>query len=111
MSETDKPSAITEITMDEIKRRYRAAFPRGHWFDPDTMRFFESKLPRKGFEGPGGVFFVSSEKNCFDDYTRVFTVRQLSSRGIDTIGEKSTDKEAQDTRAFYYAINGPPKEK
>ena len=33
-----------------------------HWFEPDTMRFFRSRVGSTIYEGPGGVFFVSSEQ-------------------------------------------------
>ena len=35
---------------------------RQHWFSPDTMRFFNSKVLNGTRQGPCGVFFVTSEK-------------------------------------------------
>lgn len=35
---------------------------KGHWFDRDTMRFFRSRIPEYAVEGPGGIYFHSSER-------------------------------------------------
>jgi hypothetical protein len=44
-----------------------------HFFDLDTMRFFASKVESKLFSN--GTF-ITSEKKCFEDNTRVFAIRQ-----------------------------------
>lgn len=57
-----------------------------HWFDDDTMKFFGTKLPQYGYHGPGGTYFVTSEKPPHG--TRMYSVRQLVGPGdLDTIGE------------------------
>jgi hypothetical protein len=33
-----------------------------HFFDPGAMRFFRSRVSEKVYSGPGGVFFVTSER-------------------------------------------------
>lgn len=87
----DTVTDVLEIDMTEIERRY-APGPGRHWFDPDTMRFFRSRLPKTGFEGPGGVYFVSSELPAGGSgYTvrgrRAYKVRRLTGPGkIDTVG-------------------------
>lgn len=48
------------LTIEEIKRRNTEAGL--HYFDPDTMRFFKSRVSSTVYQGPGGVFFVTSEK-------------------------------------------------
>lgn len=48
---------------------------RGHFFSADTMRFFASRVLDGVYQGPGGVYFVTSEKRSFSDYTRVYHVR------------------------------------
>ena len=41
--------------MTAIKKRHQ-----GHWFDPGSLRFFNSKFPRRGvYPVPGGAFFIS----------------------------------------------------
>jgi hypothetical protein len=57
----------------------RAANKRAgqHFFDPGTMRFFRSRTINYVYEGPGGVFFVTSESNGSDGNPRLFTVRRF----------------------------------
>ena len=71
--------------MDEIRKEYGTG-PGFHWFDPDTMRFFRTRLPRHGYRGPGGTYFVSSEQGPL--MPREYTVRRLVGLGrIETVGE------------------------
>lgn len=44
-----------------------------HFFNLDTMRFFASKVESKLFSN--GTF-ITSEKRCFEDNTRVFAIRK-----------------------------------
>ena len=44
-----------------------------HFFSPDTMRFFKSRVLDEVYQGPGGFYFVTSEKR--DDEPRHYTVR------------------------------------
>lgn len=77
------------IPMAEIKRRYN---PEGlqdgfHWFDKDTMRFFATKLPAYGYEGDGGILFITSEQLAPNE-PRKWSVRQLVKPGhINTAGD------------------------
>jgi hypothetical protein len=70
--------------INDIKRHYS-----GHWFSPDSMRFFRSRLCRDVWEGPGGVFFVSSECGPSPDSVRKWTVRAYDpvKRSISTVGD------------------------
>ena len=59
-----------------------------HWFDRDTLRFFRSRILRTVYQGPGGVYFVSSEQ--FDDASgRYYTVRRFdpTDGSVETFGE------------------------
>ena len=81
MTKTD-----TRWTIEAI----RAANARegGHWFEPDTLRFFRSKILRTVYQGPGGIYFVSSEQ--FDDASgRYYTVRRFdpTDGSVETFGE------------------------
>ena len=54
-----------------------------HWFSPSTMRFFKSRIIT-------GIlydrYFITSEKACFEDETRVFKVRIANDNGsVDTV--------------------------
>ncbi len=51
-----------------------------HFFDPSTLRFFRSRVHPQVYQGPGGVYFVTSEqfvssKGWADK--REFTIRQF----------------------------------
>ncbi len=51
------------------------------------MRFFHSRVGEYGYQGPGGVYFVSSERFS-RDYPRLYTVRRQDPDGsIETVGE------------------------
>lgn len=49
------------------------------WFSPDTMKFFASRVLSNVYNGPNGVFFVTSEKRGFDQAVsgRGYTVRKF----------------------------------
>ena len=55
--------------------RHANAAAGQHFFDPGTMRFFASRVLGSVYDGPGGVYFVTSEKG--PDGVRRFTVRQF----------------------------------
>jgi hypothetical protein len=69
-------------TIRDIKAANKAA--NHHWFEPDTMRFFNSRICRKVL---AGGFFVTSER--YDCNTpRRYTVRLCLENGhIETIGD------------------------
>lgn len=51
-----------------------------HFFDSDTKRFFRSKILPTAYQGPGGIFFVTSEQFVASDGTkaaRQYTVRRF----------------------------------
>lgn len=76
MSET---TTTTPRRYESIEEIIEANESIGHcWFSPDTKSFFRSKVYPEIY---GGRFFVSSEKTCFDDLTRVYTVREVNDRG------------------------------
>ena len=65
-------------TMNEIRK---ANIDAGHfWFSPDTMGFFRSQVEDTVYQGPGGVFFISSEQFVPSDGSvcpRRYTVRSF----------------------------------
>ena len=66
----------------DIRAANRAAGQ--HWFDPDTLRFFASRVGETIY---GGRYFLSSEKSGFDDPTRVWSVREATPDArIETVG-------------------------
>ena len=79
--------------MAEIKARHQAT--GGHWFDPDTLRFFSSRFSRTVYPVDGGALFISSEQNrpvlISTGWTqggpRLYSIRFCSDEGkIETIG-------------------------
>jgi hypothetical protein len=68
-----------------IKQRHT-----GHWFSPDTLRFFRSRVAQGGYVTPDGarVYFVSSEQFDYNS-PRLYTVRvqDRQTGAIDTLGE------------------------
>jgi hypothetical protein len=76
-------------TIPRIKAANRAA--GFHWFDEDTLAFFDSRVEDAVYEGPGGVFFVSSEQfhgSDGDSGPRRWTVRRFDpeTADIETVG-------------------------
>lgn len=63
---------------EQLRCQY-IALSSGHFFDKDTMRFFRSRLLShyKRIDD-FTAYFVTSEKRCFADFTRVFTVRKAT---------------------------------
>ncbi len=60
------------MTITEIKKANKGT--GGHWFDPDTMRFFGSRILPTVY---GGTVFITSEYTGFDRTGRAYTVRQF----------------------------------
>lgn len=75
----------TEYTINDIKSQVRAS--GSHWFDPGAMRSFGTRVSEIVYQGPGGVFFVTSEKPPHDK--RKYNVRQFDpeTNNISTHGE------------------------
>ena len=82
---------MTYFTIQDIKNANRAA--GHHFFSPDTMRFFGSRILRGVI---GGKYFITSEQREYDTPRR-YTVRVCDDRGhIDTVGDfHSYDTPAQ----------------
>jgi hypothetical protein len=72
-------------TLDQVKR---AAIGAGsHWFDTDSMRYFNSRLGQTVYPIPGGALFISSERFDYNS-PRAYSVRSCTWNGcIDTVGE------------------------
>ncbi len=75
-------------TMAAIKAAHRQT--SGHFFDADAMRFFDSRVLPKVYEGPGGVYFVTSEQfhGSTGSLPRKYTVRRFdpATSDVDTEG-------------------------
>lgn len=72
-------------TINEIKERSQQA--GNHFFDKETMEFFDSRIGRSVF---GGRYFITSEQFHHSDgsHPRKWTVREAHDNGdITTVGE------------------------
>ena len=78
---------MTYATIAEVRAANAAA--GFHWFEPDTIRFFRSKIGGRVY---GGRYFISSEQyhdRCSEGYCRrKYTVREACENGdVSTVGE------------------------
>lgn len=74
---------MKDLTMEDVKRNNKESGQ--HFFDPDTMKFFRSKVESGLLKQK---YFVTSE--CAgDDHPRLYTVRKYDPKEYDirTIGE------------------------
>lgn len=75
------------MTITDIKTANKQA--GYHFFERSTMRFFDSKVERMVYEGPGGVYFITSEQfHGSDGYSapRKWTIRKFEENGdINTV--------------------------
>lgn len=88
---------MTNIT--EIKRSNKAA--GRHWFSKGALDFFNSRVYPRVYEGPGGIFFVSSEEfDASAGYPRRFSVNAFSpeSGSIGTVGKFQAHQTLEDAR-------------
>lgn len=78
------------LTMDDIET---ANLDAGmYFFEGATKRFFQSRIGRHVYQGPGGYYFVTSERFRGSDgrqHPRRFTVRRFdpATADIATVGE------------------------
>jgi hypothetical protein len=77
------------IGIQTIENEYYKLNPTGHWFSPNTMRFFKSKLADYGYLKGDSAFFISSEKGPFSTDKRRYSVREFNrvTGDIKTVGE------------------------
>jgi hypothetical protein len=89
-------------TLDDIKAANRAAGL--HFFAPDTLRFFRSRIGATVYQGPGGIYFVTSERfmtmATFGLTARKYTVRKFDpdTFHVTTVGEYAQLTTAKATR-------------
>jgi len=94
MNATDSPKLYGSIA--EIRAANKAA--GDHWFEKDTLRFFDGIVPEDQ-EVVHGRFFVSSEQ-FNSDSPRLHTLRHVNAAGgIDTVGHFQQFETFDDARA------------
>ena len=75
-------------------------FAGHHFFDAPALRFFNSHIEPTVYQGPGGVYFVTSEQFVASNgerFRRMFTVRQYCPVTADilTVGPFNEQTEAE----------------
>jgi hypothetical protein len=72
-------------TINQIQSEMTAA--GSHWWDRDSMQFFNCRVGDQVYQGPGGIYFVTSEKSGSNG--RAYTVRSYHpcDKSIDTVGQ------------------------
>ena len=88
-----------KLTMSDV-RTYNAA-NGGVFFSRDTMRFFASRIESSLLNG---LYFITSEKRCFTDYRRVYSIRRVNDNfSIENIHHAKYDN-IEDARAGVRAL-------
>jgi len=69
--------------IDDIKMADRAA--GRYFFEQSSMRFFRSRIGNTVYQGPGGIYFITSEQFVGSQETapRKFTVRRFIPDPVD----------------------------
>jgi len=93
MNATDNTPA-TIWTANTIKEAVRAT--GSHWYDPDTMRFWGTKVLPEVYQGPGGIFFLTVDDRF--DRTRGLTLREF----IPPPAERPTIQTRSDVAQYQY---------
>lgn len=75
----------TLYTINDIQREMRE--DGSHWWDPDTMRMFGTKVVSPVYQGDGGIYFVTRDKAY--DGSLSHTVRKYdpTTKEVDTVGD------------------------
>lgn len=78
-----------EVPIDKVKTIVDEE--GSHWFKPNTMRFFGTRLPRKAYIKNSSAYFISSEQfvGSAGAEPRRYSVREanLDSGDVHTVGE------------------------
>lgn len=88
------------FSVSDLAAANRAA--GGHWFDPESKRFFRSRIAPGLYKGQRLIWFVSSEKSGWEDSSpRKFTVRVFdpTAAGVDSVGELFAHRDLSSARA------------
>ena len=81
-------------TLSEVRTACPLFFSRG------ALRFFNSRVGKRTYCGPGGVFFTSSERcDWGPDHVRAWTVRQFKDGMIRTAGAFQAFDSSESARA------------
>lgn len=111
VSELEWKGSTMTLTINDIQDQMRR--DGSHWWDPDTMRTFGTRVVSPVYQGAGGVYFVTRDKQW--DGSRAFTVRQYDPdtfgiSNVGQLGEHSDQKDAKTAARRAAAGNGKVKD-
>lgn len=100
---------MTYYSMDTIRSQ-----AKGHFFSSDANRFFRSRYGETVYQGPGGVYFITSEQfvgSTDDAAPRRYTVRQFipETGSVTTAGEFNQLSRSQAVRLAKQLSDGKEK--
>ena len=95
------------MNMTKTQLRLAVSGTGSHFFDADTMRFFNSRLETGGFGHDAGIVFVTSEQ-FDDDAMRGYTVRIFKDSSVDDIGGFQRFKTLDDAMALVKSVLAHP---
>jgi hypothetical protein len=97
------------MTIEEIKAANRRA--GYHFFSSNTMRSFGSRVSDKVYQGPGGIFIVTSEKTRYSNEPREYMARQFhpETGAVSNAMDGWGSKHRAHARAKFLAENGVDK--
>lgn len=84
-----------------------------HWFKPESMRFFNCRLPKSVLPVDNGALFVSSERNDMPYQSaepRRYTIRFIHDSGkIETVGDfqQYASRSGADNKAHKLQLEWP----
>lgn len=84
--------------------RYENERAGQHWFSPESLRWFGSRIGRTVY---GGRYFITSEQDTYGAWSneRRYTIRVADARGnIDTVGEFGQYATSAEARRAVLAI-------
>lgn len=86
-------------TVNDIKDAARAN--GSHWFDPDTMRSFGTRVLPTVYQGPGGIYFVTHDDQYRRELPKRYTVRTFDpdTARIGNHGELNEHSTAEEAKA------------
>lgn len=90
-------------TIEDIKRVN--AIRGDHFFDPDTMRWFRSRVHDAVYPAPGGAYFVTSEANLGWGIPREYRLRWASEDGNITTLQVFASRSGAHARAKSMSAN------
>ena len=90
----------------KIQDIMRANKNAGHFFfDKSSMEFFASVVYSEVYSMTSGIYFITSEKKCWEDATRVYSIRIFNPANGDVRSAVEDKFESKDEAKDYIVKN------